>query len=71
MKKIVRKRKAREKDSGKQTQFRRRQGSGEFQEISLERLERFQRRFGPAVISAVSPCSSEGLMNVVPERENR
>ncbi|KAK2765373.1 hypothetical protein FQN54_008219 [Arachnomyces sp. PD_36] len=58
MRKMVRKRTIREVDAGKQTQFRRRQGASDFQEISQERLDRFQTRFGPGVISTASPSSN-------------
>ncbi|KAH8699367.1 hypothetical protein GQ44DRAFT_82827 [Phaeosphaeriaceae sp. PMI808] len=45
MQKIVRKRKIRQDDLGKGTQFKCRHSAGEFQDVSQERLNKFKRRF--------------------------
>jgi hypothetical protein len=45
MEKMLRIRKRRQEESGKATEFKRRHGGGEFQDVSEERLDSFQKRF--------------------------
>jgi hypothetical protein len=57
MRKMIRKRAARRTDRGRVTAFDLRQGANDFQKISQERLDRYERRFGPEATLSPLPCS--------------
>jgi hypothetical protein len=59
MLKMVRKRKERQEESGKATNFMRRHGVAEFQDVPQERLDKFEKRFRPRSASSMSVSNSQ------------